>query len=60
MNILAGYRHLGENAQLVVLKDTGHGFLIDKPKEFYKHLKSFLLNTSNSAPDDNLENGNHK
>ncbi|CAM8923745.1 unnamed protein product [Rhodiola kirilowii] len=40
-------RHLGETAKLVVLKNTGHGFLVEKPKEFYKHLKSFIL--ANSA-----------
>ncbi|KAK1435477.1 hypothetical protein QVD17_01241 [Tagetes erecta] len=36
-------RHLGDNADLVVLKDTGHAYIVEKTKEFYKHLKSFLL-----------------
>uniref|UniRef100_UPI001CB8BDBD pimeloyl-[acyl-carrier protein] methyl ester esterase-like n=1 Tax=Erigeron canadensis TaxID=72917 RepID=UPI001CB8BDBD len=36
-------RHLGDNADMVVLKDTGHAYIAEKPKEFYKHLKSFLL-----------------
>ncbi|KAF3975752.1 hypothetical protein CMV_001008 [Castanea mollissima] len=35
--------HLGDNAQLVVIKDVGHAFSVEKPKEFYKHLKSFLV-----------------
>ncbi|KAK6130738.1 hypothetical protein DH2020_035526 [Rehmannia glutinosa] len=36
-------RHLGENAELVVIKNTGHGFIHEKPKEFHRHLKTFLL-----------------
>ncbi|EOY15987.1 Alpha/beta-Hydrolases superfamily protein isoform 2 [Theobroma cacao] len=36
-------RHLGDNAHLVVIKDAGHAFNIEKPKEYYKHLKSFLV-----------------
>ncbi|KAF4360362.1 hypothetical protein F8388_019448 [Cannabis sativa] len=36
-------RHLGDNAELVVIKNSGHVFFVEKPKEFYKHLKSFLL-----------------
>ncbi|XP_035845978.1 lipase 1, partial [Helianthus annuus] len=36
-------RHLGDNADMVVLKDMGHAYIAEKPKEFYKHLKSFLL-----------------
>ncbi|XP_024017051.1 monoacylglycerol lipase ABHD6 isoform X1 [Morus notabilis] len=36
-------RYLGENAQLVVIKNAGHVFNIEKPKEFYKHLKTFLI-----------------
>lgn len=38
-------RHLGENAELVVIKNTGHSFIIEKPKEFYKHIKSFLIDS---------------
>ncbi|KAH9756563.1 AB hydrolase-1 domain-containing protein [Citrus sinensis] len=37
--------HLGDNAQLIVIKKAGHAFNYEKPKEFYKHLKSFLLDT---------------
>lgn len=40
---LLKYRHLGDNAQLVVIKDVGHAFSVEKPKEFYKHMKSFLV-----------------
>ncbi|KAL8226345.1 hypothetical protein R6Q57_016177 [Mikania cordata] len=36
-------RHLGDNADLVVLKNTGHAYIVEKAKEFYKHLKYFLL-----------------
>ncbi|XP_060184344.1 uncharacterized protein LOC132614024 [Lycium barbarum] len=36
-------RHLGENAQLAIIKDAGHAINMEKPKELYKHLKSFLL-----------------
>ncbi|GMN45341.1 hypothetical protein TIFTF001_014523 [Ficus carica] len=36
-------RHLGENAQLVVIKKAGHAFNVEKPKEFNKHLKAFLV-----------------
>lgn len=38
-------RHLGENAQLVVIKNTGHAFIVEKPKELFKHLKSFLVDS---------------
>ncbi|GMI82842.1 hypothetical protein like AT4G39955 [Hibiscus trionum] len=36
-------RHLGDNAHLVVIKDAGHAFNVEKPKEYYRHLKSFLV-----------------
>ncbi|KAM7275993.1 hypothetical protein ACFE04_017859 [Oxalis oulophora] len=36
-------RHLGDNAQLVFIKDAGHALNMEKPKEMYKHMKSFLL-----------------
>ncbi|GJR09417.1 alpha/beta hydrolase fold-1 [Tanacetum coccineum] len=36
-------RHLGDNADMVVIKGTGHAYLVEKPKEFYRHLKSFLI-----------------
>ncbi|KAF1869109.1 hypothetical protein Lal_00048389 [Lupinus albus] len=36
-------RHLGEQAQLVVISNAGHAFSSEKTKEFYKNLKSFLI-----------------
>ncbi|KAF8377315.1 hypothetical protein HHK36_030690 [Tetracentron sinense] len=36
-------RHMGENAQLVIINNAGHAVLMEKPKEFYKHLKEFLV-----------------
>ncbi|KAK7358994.1 hypothetical protein VNO77_00937 [Canavalia gladiata] len=36
-------RHLGENAQLVVIKDAGHAINAEKPNELYNSLKSFLI-----------------
>ncbi|XP_060197197.1 uncharacterized protein LOC132626362 [Lycium barbarum] len=47
-------RHLGENAQLAVIKDAGHAINMEKPKELYKHLKSFLLESRpHIKPDSN-------
>ncbi|KAF9608266.1 hypothetical protein IFM89_008551 [Coptis chinensis] len=37
--------HVGENAELVVIKNAGHGVNMEKPKEFYKYLKTFLLDS---------------
>ena len=37
------YRHLGENSELVIIKNAGHALNAEKPKEMYKHFKSFLL-----------------
>ncbi|XP_031115620.1 uncharacterized protein LOC116019518 isoform X1 [Ipomoea triloba] len=45
---LSGSGHLGENAQLVVIKNSGHAFIYEKSKEFHKHLKAFLLETTNN------------
>ncbi|XP_057970616.1 uncharacterized protein LOC131159603 [Malania oleifera] len=36
-------RHVGENARLVILKNAGHAINKEKPKELYKHMKSFLV-----------------
>ncbi|PON81903.1 Epoxide hydrolase-like [Trema orientale] len=41
-------RHLGENADLVIIKNAGHAVNLEKPKEFVKHLKSFLVNSLSS------------
>ena len=34
---------LGEEAQLVIINNIEHTFIIEKPKEIFKHLKSFLI-----------------
>ncbi|XP_010060010.2 2-hydroxy-6-oxo-2,4-heptadienoate hydrolase [Eucalyptus grandis] len=48
-------RHIGDNAHLVVIKDTGHAFNMEKPKEFHKLLKMFLVDRqpppASSSPD---------
>ncbi|KAJ1376503.1 Alpha/Beta hydrolase fold [Sesbania bispinosa] len=36
-------RHLGDNAQIAVIKNAGHAFNVEKAKEFYSILKSFLV-----------------
>ncbi|XP_024022006.1 monoacylglycerol lipase abhd6-B [Morus notabilis] len=36
-------RHLGDNVQIVTIKNAGHALNAEKPKEVYKHIKSFLL-----------------
>uniref|UniRef100_A0A5B6YV70 AB hydrolase-1 domain-containing protein n=1 Tax=Davidia involucrata TaxID=16924 RepID=A0A5B6YV70_DAVIN len=52
-------RHLGENAQLVVIKNAGHAINVEKPKEVYKHLKPFLIDPL--PPPKHQNNGNsHK
>lgn len=38
-------RHLGDNATLVIIKNAGHAFTAEEPKEFYNHLKSFLVDS---------------
>ncbi|XP_050210595.1 uncharacterized protein LOC126660919 [Mercurialis annua] len=38
-------RHLGENAELVIIKDAGHAVNLEKSKDFVNHLKSFLINS---------------
>ncbi|KAL9289783.1 hypothetical protein ACSQ67_024438 [Phaseolus vulgaris] len=37
------HRHLGDNAQLVVIKKAGHAFGVEKASEFFSILKSYLL-----------------
>ncbi|KAK8580343.1 hypothetical protein V6N13_143453 [Hibiscus sabdariffa] len=55
-------RHLGDNAHLVVIKDAGHAFNVEKPKEYYRHLISFLVDLqappSTPSPIPNIENHN--
>ncbi|XP_078444773.1 alpha/beta-Hydrolases superfamily protein isoform X2 [Wolffia australiana] len=36
-------RHLEGNSRLVIIKNAGHAVNIEKPKEFSRHLKAFLL-----------------
>ncbi|EXB29471.1 Uncharacterized protein L484_022143 [Morus notabilis] len=48
-------RHVGENAQLVIIKNAGHAINAEKPKEMCNHYKSFLL--SQLPP--KAENGNN-
>ncbi|KAK9096512.1 hypothetical protein Sjap_022009 [Stephania japonica] len=37
--------HLRENAQLVVIRNAGHAANLEKAKEFYRHLKAFLIDS---------------
>ncbi|KAF2284011.1 hypothetical protein GH714_017939 [Hevea brasiliensis] len=37
--------HIGENAELVIMKNVGHALNVEKPKELCKHMKSFLIHT---------------
>lgn len=48
--------HLGENAQLVVIKNAGHAFLYEKPRDFHKPLKAFLLGSTKSPCKNNAQN----
>lgn len=50
-------RHLGDNAQLVVIKNAGHALNVEKPKEMYKHLKSFLIDPTTPSTQKNYSNG---
>lgn len=51
--------HLGENARLVVIKNAGHTFNVEKSKEFFKHLKSFLVDFQPSSKQQNNNNNNN-
>lgn len=44
------YRHLGENSQLVVIKNAGHAANLEKSKEVCGHIKAFFLNFSLKSP----------
>ncbi|XP_029119334.2 uncharacterized protein [Elaeis guineensis] len=37
-------RHLGENSQLIVIKNAGHAVNLEKSKEVCEHIKAFFLN----------------
>ncbi|KAK8653570.1 hypothetical protein V6N13_127563 [Hibiscus sabdariffa] len=38
-------RHLGDNAELAIIKNAGHAINVEKPKELHKHFKSFLIDS---------------
>ncbi|XP_061365466.1 uncharacterized protein LOC133308782 [Gastrolobium bilobum] len=42
-------RHIGENAEIEVIKNAGHAMNLEKPKEFARQLKSFLVD-ADSCP----------
>ncbi|KAK9930504.1 hypothetical protein M0R45_027541 [Rubus argutus] len=50
--------HLGENAQLAVVKRAGHAISAEKSKEFNKHIMSFLIDFKRSqiSPSANHQN----
>lgn len=50
-------RHLGENAQLVVVKNAGDAINMEKPKELSKIFKSFLIDSTTLPMQENLSNG---
>ncbi|XP_062149399.1 uncharacterized protein LOC133858004 isoform X1 [Alnus glutinosa] len=50
-------RHVGEKAQLVILKNAGHAINIEKPKEMLKHMKSFFVDPLPSPKQVNRSNG---
>ncbi|KAI4299099.1 hypothetical protein L6164_032590 [Bauhinia variegata] len=41
-------RHVGESAQIVIIKNAGHAVNLEKPREFAKHLKAFLFDSQSS------------
>ncbi|XWS41589.1 hypothetical protein CRYUN_Cryun17cG0094900 [Craigia yunnanensis] len=49
-------RHLGDNAELVIIKNAGHAINVEKPKELCKHLKSFLMDPLPPAKPGNYRN----
>ncbi|GER30063.1 alpha/beta-Hydrolases superfamily protein [Striga asiatica] len=42
-------RHIGVNARLEIIKNAGHAMNIEKPREFAKLLKSFLVGSDQSS-----------
>lgn len=52
------HRHLGENAQLAVVKRAGHAISAEKSKEFNKHIMLFLIDFKRSqiSPSANHQN----
>lgn len=52
-------RHVGEKAQLVVIKNAGHAINVEKPNELYQNLKSFLIDPLTPSKQEKHNNG-HK
>lgn len=52
-------RHLGDNAQLVIIEKAGHAINIEKPKEMAKNLKSFLIDSPPKPASNNNSNGHN-
>ncbi|CAK7334703.1 unnamed protein product [Dovyalis caffra] len=50
-------RHIGDNAELVIIKNVGHALNAERPKELYKHLKSFLIDNLVSSKQASHSNG---
>lgn len=53
------YRQIGESAELVTIKNAGHAINVEKPKEMYKHMKSFFLDPLPQPKEEKQSNG-HK
>ncbi|KAF5749789.1 monoacylglycerol lipase ABHD6 [Tripterygium wilfordii] len=53
-------RHIGDNAQVVIIKNAGHAINAEKPKEMLKHIKSFLFDKLTSPKQENHPNNNNK
>ncbi|KAL1366104.1 hypothetical protein AAHE18_03G336200 [Arachis hypogaea] len=49
--------HVGENAELVVIKNAGHALNVEKPKEMAKNINSFLINPTALSKQENQSNG---
>ncbi|XP_038997956.1 uncharacterized protein LOC120123003 [Hibiscus syriacus] len=50
-------RHLGDNAELVILKNAGHAINFEKTKELSKYFKSFLIDSLPLSKPRNYSNG---
>ncbi|XP_022762416.1 monoacylglycerol lipase abhd6-A-like [Durio zibethinus] len=50
-------RHVGESAEIVVIKNAGHAVNMEKPKDFIKHLKLFLFDSVSSDPPSQTQSG---
>ncbi|OMO73084.1 Alpha/beta hydrolase-1 [Corchorus olitorius] len=53
-------RHIGGNAELVIIKGAGHALNVEKPKELLKHFKSFLIDPLPPAKQEKYSNGSKK